>query len=328
MPNPVDIPRLAVNARIEDTFLVWDVKARTLESGDPFTILVLGNSTGRIATEPFWPERLQEVVGLRKGHAVQVIAEVGTYRDRKQLRVVSLRHLPADTVNVKALLPSVGSADRYWDALDGWRREMRRPSLRAAVDLFFEDDGFRTQYGECPAAISGHHAAIGGLLKHTAEVAAIGRTLARVSGADADTVLAGAFLHDIGKLESYRWDGVFDMTERGRLLGHVAIGVLMFDRRMAEASRPPCGEGERATLMHLILSHHGRLEWGATVQPMTLEAEVLHWADNSSAKTASIAEAMRDDENFPDGPISTPQRLLDWRRLYRPEPPDGEGFAT
>jgi 3'-5' exoribonuclease len=322
MPNPVDIPRLALNARVQDTFLVWDVKARTLESGDPFTILILGNSTGRIATEPFWPERQQEVAGLRKGHAVQVIAEVGTYREKKQLKIVSVRHLPAGTVNVKALLPSVGSVDRDWDVLDAWRREMMRPSLRGAVDLFFEDDLFRAQYGECPAAISGHHAAVGGLLKHTAEVAAIARTLARVSGADPDTVLAGAFLHDIGKLESYRWDGVFDMTERGRLLGHVAIGVLMFDRRFAEAPQPPCSGQERAVLMHLILSHHGRLEWGAPVQPMTLEAEVLHWADNASAKTASVAEAIRDEGNFPDGPISTPQRFLDWRRLYRPERPE------
>jgi 3'-5' exoribonuclease len=254
---------------------------------------------------------------LQAGHVVEVTGEVQTYRDRRQLRVASLTHVPKGGVDIYALLPSVGPVDRYWQTLDGWRREIEKPRLRAVVDLFYEEDDFRLRYEQCPAAVFGHHAALGGLLKHTTEVAAIGRTVARACGADPELVLAGVLLHDIGKLEAYRWSGPFDTTDAGRLIGHVALGVLMLDRRIDEEPEPPCTDRERELLLHLILSHHGRQEWGAPVTPMTLEAEVLHWADNASAKTASVAEILKDDANFPTGLVSSSQRMLEFRRLYR-----------
>ena len=125
-------------------------------------------------------------------------------------------------------------------------------------------------------------------------------------------------LHDIGKLDAYRWDSVFDYTDAGHLLGHVVLGSLMLDRRLKEEAVPPCTAEERALLHHLVLSHHGKLEFGSPVPPMTLEAEVLHWADNASAKTASMAEALKEAEAFGEGLVS--QRRfwqLDYRRAYR-----------
>jgi 3'-5' exoribonuclease len=317
MAQPIPIPSLNVGDRVEDPFVILEVNTRTLKDGDPFTVLTIGNATGRIATEPFWPERQGEVAGLRPGHVVQVLGEVQTYRDRKQIKVVSLRHLPEGAVDPTALLPSVGPVDRYWDTLDTWRREIRKPRLRRVVDVFYEDEDFRKRYERCPAAVFGHHAALGGLLKHTTEVAAIARTITRACGADGELVLAGVLLHDIGKLESYRWQGVFEYTDRGRLLGHVVLGVLMLERRLAEQVEPLCTPLERDILFHIILSHHGKLEFGSPVTPMMLEAEVLHWADNASAKTASVQEALSDDQLFPDGDVSVVQRFLDNRRLYR-----------
>jgi 3'-5' exoribonuclease len=317
MPTPIHIPSLTLGTRLEGSFLVLEVDARTTGGGDPFTILTLGNASGRIGTVPFWPERQDEVSGLRRGHVVHVVGEVTTYRDRKQLSITTLRHVPPDAVDRTALLPSVGSVDRYWNTLDSWRQEMRKLRLRAVVDLFYEEDAFRQRYEQCPAAVFGHHAVIGGLLKHTTEVAAIARTIARACGADQELVLTGVLLHDIGKLDSYRWDGVFEHTELGYLLGHVVLGALMLDRRLAQESPAPCTAVERDILLHLILSHHGKKEFGSPITPMMLEAEVLHWADNASAKTASVAEALRDDGNFPEGTVSTLQRSLDHRRVSR-----------
>jgi 3'-5' exoribonuclease len=316
MARPLDIPALALGSRIQDPFLVLDVEERTTADGSPYTVLVLGNGTGQIATEPFWLERLGEVAGIRPGHVVQVVGEVTAYRDRKQVRVVSVRPLPEGTVDLAGLLPSVGPVDRYWEALDGWRREIRKPRLAAVVELFYGDDEFRRQYEQCPASLRGHHAALGGLLKHTTEVAAIARTVGRACGADQELVLAGVLLHDIGKLEAYSWRGAFAYTEAGALIGHVVLGALMLDRRLADL-RPALPAGERDILMHLILSHHGRLEFGSPVPPATLEAEVLHWADNASAKTASFAQALREAENLAEGRFTAPQRALDYRRLYR-----------
>jgi 3'-5' exoribonuclease len=327
MSEPIDIPSLTVGSRVEGTFLVLGVEVRTPQSGDPFTVITLGNTTGRIGTEPFWSERQQEIAGLQAGHVVQVAGDVQTYRDRRQLRITSVTHVPKDAVDLHTLLPSVGSVDRYWSTLDGWRREITKPRLRAVLDLFYEEDAFRQRYEQCPAAVFGHHAQLGGLLKHTTEVAAIARTIARACGADVDLVLAGVLLHDIGKLEAYKWDGPFETTHVGRLLGHIALGVLMFDRRLDEEAEPPCTDFERNLLLHLILSHHGRLEWGAPVTPMTLEAEVLHWADNASAKTAGISDILKNDEHFPDGLVSNSQRMLEYRRLFRGQSDWGLGDA-
>lgn len=319
MPDPLHIPSLALGTRIDADFLLHTVETRTLASGDPFTILTLGNASGSIDTEPFWRERQDQVAGLQRGHVVHVVGEVASYRERRQLKVISIRDIPKDGVDVRALLPSVGAVDRYWDTLDKMRREITKPRLRAVLDLFYEEDKFRQRYEQCPAAISGHHAAIGGLLKHTTEVAAIARTIARACGADQELVVAGALLHDIGKLESYRWDGLFEFTDEGRIVDHVVLGALMLDRRLAEEEEAPCTSLERDLLLHLIISHHGKREFGSPVPPMTLEAEVLHWADNASAKTASMADALRDDSNFPEGLVSTPQWTLDKRRAFRGE---------
>jgi len=317
MATPLDLAALAPGARVQEAFLVLDVQARATADGSPYTVLVLGNSTGRISTEPFWIEQQDAVAGIRRGHVVQVIGEVTTYRDRPQLKTVSVRLLPDALVDPASLLPSVGPGDRYWETLDGWRRDIRKPRLAKVVSLFYDDDDFRRRYEQCPASLRGHHAAVGGLLKHTTEVAAIARTIARTSGADQELVLAGVLLHDIGKLEAYSWRGLFEYTDAGALVGHVVLGALMFDRRLREEPEPPCTAIEREILLHLILAHHGRMEWGSPVPPLTLEAEVLHWADNASAKTASMADALRDAENFPQGTLSLPQRGLDYRRLYR-----------
>jgi 3'-5' exoribonuclease len=317
MSTPVNIPALAVGERIQGAFLVLEVEQHTPEAASPFTVLRLGNHTGAIPTEPFWLERAPEIAGVRPGHVVQVIGEVAQYRDRKQLGVTSIRALPAGVVELRALLPSVGPTERYWETLDAWRRDIAKPRLARVIALFYEDHDFRRAYEQCPAAVHGHHAALGGLLKHTTEVAAIARTIGRACGADWDLVLAGALLHDIGKLEAYRWDGLFDHTEAGRLLGHVVLGALMLDRRLNAEREPPCSALERDLLLHIVLAHHGRLEYGSPVPPMLLEAEVIHWADNASAKTASFAEALADAEQFPDGPISKPVWALDRRRVFR-----------
>lgn len=315
----VDLTRLEIGHRLQDPLLVLEVDQRGSGEG-AFTVLVLGNSTGRIASAPFWAEEQPRVAGIGRGDVVQVIGEVTTYRERRQLKVTSLRVLPRASVDWRSLLPSVGDIARYWDLLDQWRRDVSGPRLRETLALFYEDDEFRQRYGECPASLSGHHAMLGGLLKHTAEVATIARAIARTTPrADADLVLAGVLLHDIGKLESYRWDGVFEMTDRGSLYGHVVLGTLMLERRIRECAAPPCEPAELDLLHHLILSHHGKLEFGAPVAPMTLEAEILHWADNASAKTTSMADALTDGENFSGTALVSARTLwqLDRRRAFR-----------
>jgi 3'-5' exoribonuclease len=219
--------------------------------------------------------------------------------------------------------------DKYWQFIDDTREKLTAPRLRAVLDLFYRDDEFRERYEQCPGAPgTGHHAMLGGLLQHTCEVLAIGLQIARVAKADTELVVGGVLLHDIGKLECYRWqDGAFDTTERGRLVGHVVQGVIMLQRAIAGASSPPCTPAEHLILEHLILSHHGHLEFGAPVKPLTLEAEILHFADDASAKTASINDAYGLKENFPDGAGVSAKRIwqLDNRWMFKSDADFGRG---
>ena len=109
------------------------------------------------------------------------------------------------------------------------------------------------------------------------------------------------------------------MTEAGSLIGHVALGMLMIERRLQETVPAPCTDGERLLLHHLVASHHGRLEHGATAQPMTLEAEILHFADNTSAKAESMMTALGSEDLFQgDALVSARgQWTLDNRKVFR-----------
>lgn len=314
----VAVPQLVPGDRVQDPFLVTDLAQRSYQGGT-MTVLTLGNHTGTIESAPFFDADQAKIAGVSRGTVAQVIGEVTTYRDKRQLAVTSLRVLPAGTVDWSELLPSVGDVSRYWKALDGWRSEIRGPRLRAVLDLFYEDPEFRARYEACPASPVGHHAELGGLLKHTAEVAAIARGIVRVTDADPDLVLAGVLLHDIGKLEAYRWDGPFSTTDRGYLYGHVVLGTLMLERTVRDADPMPCTAQELDLLQHLILSHHGRLEYGAPVPPMTLEAEVLHHADLASARTASMQGVLHDGSLFEGDALMTtkPVWQLDRRRAFR-----------
>ena len=318
MSVPPDLKRLALGERLQDPLLVLGIDQRDASRG-PFTILTLGNCRGQLSTAPFWAEDQPRIAGIARGDVVQVIGEVAQYNGRRQLKVTCIRVLPRGSVDRRQLLPSTGEVTQYWDRLDAWRAEVNRPRLSRTLALFYDDPDFRQSYQECPASTQGHHAELGGLLRHTCEVASIGRAIAKVCHADLDIVLAGALLHDIGKLEAYSWHGPFELTECGSLLGHVTLGLLMLDRRVGEEDPAPCTDQELTLLHHLILSHHGKLEFGAAVPPMTLEAEVLHYADDASAKAASMADALADPDNFAGNALVSAKSIwqLDRRRAYR-----------
>jgi len=133
-------------------------------------------------------------------------------------------------------------------------------------------------------------------------------------------VVAGALLHDIGKVEAYAVGAEgFAHTSTGMLIGHVTLGALMFDRRLASAN-DPFTPMQRAELLHCVLSHHGALEFGSPVQPMTTEAEIVHWADEASAKATDMMDEFADPDLFPTGGAAELSLKRSWRlgrRLWR-----------
>ena len=312
------LPELPIGTRVQDPLIVIDVETR---GGDtPHTILTFGNATGHLPSAPFWPSESHKIAGVSRGDVAQVIGTIGSYRDRRQLAVDCITVLDRGQVDWDSLMPSVGDVSRYWTAVDGWREEITCPRLASTLALFYDDTLFRGRFEKCPASTAGHHDKLGGLLKHTCEVVQIALATARLyPGANPDLVLAGGLLHDIGKVESYGWEAVFEATVPGTVVGHVVLGALMLDRRVRAESPMPCTEPELLLLQHLILSHHGRPEFGAPVPPMTLEAEIIHYADNASAKAGSMDDALRDPGNFSADQALSTRTLwqLDKRRAWR-----------
>ncbi|MDX2261381.1 MAG: HD domain-containing protein [Gemmatimonadales bacterium] len=318
-PPPPDLRRLVVGERVQHPFLLRAVDPRESPGGGSYTVLTLGNATGELPAY-IWSEQQHLIAGLRAGDVVQVIATVGEYRGKRKLEPTSIRPLPAGEARWEELVPAVANREWYWDQLDEWRAKLRGPRLRAVLDLAFEDHDVRARFGDCPASTHGHHALLGGLLKHVWEVGYMARAMAKALRADPDLVTAGALLHDIGKLEAYDWStGAFTTTDAGRALGHVVLGGLWIERRLAEAGGLGLTPAERLLLQHFVFSHHGRLEHGAAVRPMTLEAQLLHFADDASAKGDSVADALADPASF-DGEAAVSSRglwQLDGARVWR-----------
>lgn len=316
----LEIPSARIGDRVQHEFLVLERDEKKQASGDPFVILTLGNASGRLATAPIWSNQMEWAAGAERGKVVQAIGEIATFHGKRQLRLsAALRVLPDAAVRPEEFLPRIAvPAESLWDWIDRARADMKSAALRRAVDLFFGDDAFRVQFERQPASVAGHHAVVGGLLLHVTEVATMGRQMARVMKANPDLVLAGALLHDIGKVEAYDVTPAgFSHSVRGALAGHVVLGALMLQDRLRDVAESEISASQRLELLHLILSHHGSLEFGSPVQPMTVEAELLHWADESSAKANDMAESVSDDELFGEGEVSERRSWRVGRRVWR-----------
>ena len=314
----LDLPSLDVGARVQHTLRVVERIERSTANGEPFVILTLGNATGAIDSAPIWANFLAEgwADGAARGAAVQAIGQVALYeakgaaKKKRQLKLTApVRVLPREALDLAEFLPRIAEDPaRLWEKLDDLRRGISSARLKRVLALFFDDEPFRLDFERTPASVGAHHSKVGGLLLHVWEVAYIARAMAKAMRADEDVVLAGVLLHDIGKLEAYdvAWEG-FVRTAAGNLIEHVVLGAMMLDERLARAAAggaggaPLCSEEQRLELLHLILSHHGRLEHGSPVRPLTLEAEIVHRADDASAKAADVADSTADDEAFREG---------------------------
>jgi 3'-5' exoribonuclease len=292
-------------------------------------VLTLGNASGDIGTAPIWSNQLEWAEGAQRGKVVQAIGQIGFYAKtgRRQIQLTSpLRVIPDELVNVEEFLPRIdGDPSRLWSWIDRVRGEIESARLRRVVDLFYGDDDFRLRLERTPGSVSGHHAKLGGLLLHVFEVTSVARqsakamNVAAVRRASVDLVVAGALLHDVGKVEAYEIaNGGFGHTPCGLLVGHVVLGVMMLERRLASLGEPVCTPGQLLELQHMILSHHGSREFGSPVEPMTVEAEIVHWADETSAKANDMMESLDDAEAFAGGSEFSDKRV--WRvgrRIWR-----------
>ncbi|HLV26118.1 MAG TPA: HD domain-containing protein [Gemmatimonadales bacterium] len=326
--TPINLNSLSEGDRVQHELRVVSRETRNTRDGKPFVVLTLGNARGEMKTAPVWSESLSWVDGAERGRIVQVIGDITRYKGSvTQITLTApVRVINMSLVKLDDFLPSIDErTEVIWGRLDRLRDEISSRCIRGAVGLFFDDDSFREQFERAPGSTRGHHAKVGGLLQHVAEVTRIACGIAKVmapSGGqppNPDLVIAGAMLHDIGKVEAYSVSATgFDTTTAGHLIGHIVLGMQMLERRHSALAEPLCSAEQLMELQHLILSHHGSLEFGSPVRPMTIEAEIVHWADESSAKASAFMDSMTDESLFTDGSgISDRIWMLDNRRIWQ-----------
>jgi 3'-5' exoribonuclease len=279
--------------------LVTRFEARADRNGREYADLDLADASGAVNAK-LWPDAGVTTSGIRNHQFVAFDGQVQSYRDQLQLVLKKLR--PAAEADrpfgfdESRLVPSTREdIDVLWRRLTTVLATVQAPPLARLVaeTLAVHGPALRTH----PAARTVHHAVRGGLLEHVTKMAEVAADVcARYPEVDRELVLVAVLFHDLGKLQELGAMPANDYTPVGRLVGHVVLGRdLLRERLAAIPAFPP----EQALhLEHLVLSHQGRREFGAPVEPMTAEAVVLHAIDDLDAKLAQLREARASATGF------------------------------
>jgi 3'-5' exoribonuclease len=276
--------------QVNDYFLAAHKDLRTQANGTKFLGMVFRDRTGEVGGI-VW-NNAQSIARLFEiGDVVTVKGSVSTYRNQLQVRVEQVLPLRDGEYDPEDLVHVPEGAGDALDKLKALLGSVQNPCLRQLFDGILADDGLMARLTAAPAGKKWHHAFPGGLIQHIYEMAQLAETAATVfPRLDRDVLLAGVFLHDIGKVYEMTQDMVVSYTTEGRLLGHLAIGMRIVDERIAQIEGFP--ESLRLQVLHCILSHHGSLENGSPVLPKTAEAMALAYIDNLGAQTDATFRLM------------------------------------
>lgn len=264
--------------------LVRVQKIGNSSNGGVFARGFLEDNSGRIAFicfESGLVDKLRQMEGV-EAFMVSGAVDINKFSNDMTLQVVVQKFddlLPED--DITNLLPKGNfNEQEYITRLQNLIKTIRNPGLRALLETIFSGNIY-DKFIMNPAGMRMHHAYIGGLLQHSVDVAGIAIALAeQIGNVDKDLVVAGALLHDIGKLREISPQIGFPYTNEGRLLGHIAISVMMVQEAAAKLKLPAA---RLEQLQHILLSHHGENDKGSPVVCATKEAFIVHYADEIDA---------------------------------------------
>lgn len=228
---------------------------------------------------------------------LKIKAKVEEFQGRKQLRLEKVRFAPdAEVGDLSRFFPmSKRPVAEMLAELDGLIDSLGDPWIRALLKALLVDNAqVRADFAKAPAAKGLHHVYLGGLLEHTLSVAAMAeRACGHYQAMNRDLVLAGVFLHDLGKTAELSYQRSFGYTDAGNLIGHISMEADWISREMARISDFP--EELKMQILHIVLAHHGKLEFGSPVLPKTPEALLLHYLDDLDGKLESMFRAMGEE---------------------------------
>ena len=269
-------------------FLVLLKQHRTTKTNKPYLNLILGDKTGQLEGRVWEPGDPRIAKDFDRGDVVKARGSASRFDDRLQMKIDQLRKAAPGEVDKSDLLPSTTCdvAD-LWRQLLGFVESFANPDLKRLLTVLLADPALAEAYREAPAAKQLHHAWLGGLLEHVVSLLTLAdRVAPHYPILDRDLLLTGILLHDIGKVRELSWEIGFEYTVEGALLGHIQIGAALAERAMD--SLPNFPPKLKTLVLHMILSHHGKLEFGSPKLPMIPEALVLNFLDDLDAKMQAI----------------------------------------
>jgi 3'-5' exoribonuclease len=285
--------------------------------GSEYLELKLADASGDLKAF-LWDVRAGEgdMEAIRADVFVWVKGMATSYNGRLQLKLDKVRFAAdAEVGDFSAFFPvSARPVPEMLAELDGFIASVRDPWIhQLLLSLFVEDAALRAAFALAPAAKSMHHAFLGGLLEHTLSTVGMAeRACAHYRDLNRDLVLAGVLLHDVGKTAELSYQRSFGYTDAGNLLGHIALEAEWISRTMGKI--PGFPEVLRLQILHIVLSHHGRLEFGSPVLPKTPEALLVHYLDDLDGKLEAMFRAISDESA--GGSWSPYSRTLE-RMVYR-----------
>lgn len=272
-------------------FLVLSKDIRQKKSGEPYLSLHLADRTGEIEAK-MWDNVAEIMESFDRDDFVKVKGIVQIYQNRSQFTIHKIRRLQDHEVDPADYFPcSERDPEDMFGELRSIINGIGEPHLQKLLNAFFDDPDLAALYKSAPAAKSIHHAYRGGLLEHVLSLCGLCRLCAaHYRNLDLDLLLAGAILHDIGKIEELTYTRSFGYSAEGQLLGHIVIGLRMLGRKLDAIPAFPAKL--RSLLEHMLISHHGELEFGSPKVPIFQEALLLHHLDNLDSKMATMSAAV------------------------------------
>jgi 3'-5' exoribonuclease len=273
--------------QLKEVFLVKEKITAMAKNGKPYLTIRLMDKSGDVDAK-VW-DNVDEVAGrFEKNDFLEVSAKASVYLGKMQLVISELRKMPEEDVELSDFLPETERDIKEMESeLAALLDTLANSWLKSLLASFFSDPDIMGLYRVAPAAKGMHHVYLGGLLEHSLAVASlVDAVVPLYKGFNRDLLIAGALLHDVGKVREMKFSRSFDYSDEGKLIGHITIGVEMIHERICQIQDFPPDLAMQ--LKHLILSHHGQYEFGSPKRPKTIEATVLNYLDDLDSKINGI----------------------------------------
>jgi 3'-5' exoribonuclease len=304
---------------VDDVFLLAEKTLRANRNANLYLLAVLRDKTGTIAGLQ-WNVTEQGTGHFNAGDFVRAKGKIQLYQGGLQMIVTGIQPVSAEGLDPAEFHPQPsGETPARLERMRELLGTLTNPHLAALVDAFWADEAFLAAFAQTPAGVKAHHAYRGGLVEHVLNILETAERLKDLYPAlDRDVLLTGIFLHDIGKVREMGYEASFIYTDEGQLLGHLLLGCEMVTEKLPSVEQrtgQPFPTDLLWHLKHMILSHHGTVEYGAAKLPMTPEAVALHHLDALDAKVHEFSKAIEEDPNGESNWTPFSPRLQ--RKLYK-----------